>query len=125
MNLDKKSLTAFAEKQRNAFENTLREFVEIPSVSADPARKDDIRRCAELAVKTIREFGGQAELIETPGHPIVHGRFGKSTGKTVTIYNHLDVQPASRETEPWESEPFTFTKKGAATTINTNIAITR
>ncbi|MBK5258595.1 MAG: M20/M25/M40 family metallo-hydrolase [Thermoanaerobaculia bacterium] len=112
MNLDKKSLTAFADKQRTAFENTLREFVEIPSVSADPARNGDIRRCAELAMKTIREFGGEPQLIETPGHPIVHGRFGKGNGKTVTIYNHLDVQPASKETEPWESEPFTFTKKG-------------
>ena len=24
----------------------------------------------------------------------------------------MDVQPASRETEPWNTEPFTFTKKG-------------
>ena len=31
---------------------------------------------------------------------------------TVTVYNHLDVQPASKETEPWRSEPFVFTKKG-------------
>jgi acetylornithine deacetylase/succinyl-diaminopimelate desuccinylase-like protein len=26
--------------------------------------------------------------------------------------NHMDVQPASRATEPWDTEPFTFTKKG-------------
>ena len=24
----------------------------------------------------------------------------------------MDVQPASRETEPWDTEPFAFTKKG-------------
>jgi len=31
---------------------------------------------------------------------------------TVTVYNHMDVQPASKETEPWDSEPFIMTKKG-------------
>ena len=28
------------------------------------------------------------------------------------MYNHLDVQPASKETEPWRTEPFVFTKDG-------------
>src|SRR4029453_3153661 len=31
---------------------------------------------------------------------------------TVTVYNHMDVQPASKETEPWDTEPFVFTQKG-------------
>jgi acetylornithine deacetylase/succinyl-diaminopimelate desuccinylase-like protein len=30
----------------------------------------------------------------------------------VTLYNHLDVQPASKETEPWETEPFKMITKG-------------
>ena len=111
--LDKKSLTGFATGQRSSFESTLRKFVEIPSVSADPARAADVRRCGELACDTIRESGGEAEMFETDGHPIVHGRFpsGRS-GPTVTIYNHLDVQPASRETEPWRTDPFRFTQEG-------------
>ena len=112
MKLDKKSLTAYATKERSAFEAKLKQFVETPSVSADPARKDDVRRCADLAVKTVREFGGEAKILETGGHPIVHAQF-KTAGakKTVTIYNHLDVQPASRETEPWDTDPFKFTTK--------------
>ena len=111
--LDKKSLTAFANRQRPSFESTLKKFVEIPSVSADPARAADVRRCGELACDTIREFGGEAEMFETEGHPIVHGRFaGGNGGPTVTIYNHLDVQPASRETEPWRTDPFQFTQEG-------------
>ncbi len=41
------------------------------------------------------------------------GAFDAGPGRpTVTVYNHLDVQPASKETEPWETEPFVFTKKG-------------
>jgi acetylornithine deacetylase/succinyl-diaminopimelate desuccinylase-like protein len=113
MSLDKKSLVAFANKERDHFEAALREFVEIPTVSADPDRTADIRRCAELAAAKIREFGGESNILETDGYPIVHGRF--ETGKklpTVTVYNHLDVQPASRETEPWNTDPFTFIKDG-------------
>jgi acetylornithine deacetylase/succinyl-diaminopimelate desuccinylase-like protein len=113
MNLDKKSLLAWARDHRADFEATLQQFVETPSVSAEPERAADIRRCAELAQSKIREFGGEASILETDGYPIVHGRF--DTGRdlpTVTVYNHLDVQPASRETEPWTTDPFVFAKDG-------------
>jgi acetylornithine deacetylase/succinyl-diaminopimelate desuccinylase-like protein len=113
MSLDQKSLVAFANSERDRFEATLREFVEIPTVSADPARQPDIRRCADRAAELIREFGGKAELLETAGNPLVHGRFDIDPKlPTVTVYNHLDVQPASRETEPWRTDPFVFTKEG-------------
>ena len=113
MAVDKSGLTAFAKRERDRFERTLKDFVEIPTVSADPDRQRDIRRCAELAAQTIRDFGGEPAILETAGNPIVHGRFdGKTGAPTVTVYNHLDVQPASRETEPWNSDPFVFTKDG-------------
>jgi acetylornithine deacetylase/succinyl-diaminopimelate desuccinylase-like protein len=113
MSLDKELLFAFAKRERDHFEDTLREFVEIPTVSADPDRADDIRNCAEKAVAKIVEFGGQATILETDGFPIIHGRFDVDPSlPTVTVYNHLDVQPASRETEPWKTDPFVFTKTG-------------
>ena len=113
MNLDKKSLTAYAQSERAHFEATLKEFVEIPTVSADPERKGDIDRLAQRAAQLVRDFGGNAEVLETAGNPIVHGRFAGDAGApSVTVYNHLDVQPASRETEPWNTDPFVFTKDG-------------
>ena len=113
MSLDKKSLVAFANKERSLFEATLREFVEIPTVSADPDRASDMRRCAELAAAKINELGGVATILETGGYPLVHGRFDTGADlPTVTVYNHLDVQPASRETEPWKTDPFAFTIAG-------------
>jgi acetylornithine deacetylase/succinyl-diaminopimelate desuccinylase-like protein len=113
MGVDKTSLAAFAKRERDRFEGTLKEFVEIPTVSSEPKRQADIRRCAELAAQTIRNFGGQPTILETAGYPIVHGRFGTEPGiPSVTVYNHLDVQPASRDTEPWATDPFTFTKIG-------------
>jgi acetylornithine deacetylase/succinyl-diaminopimelate desuccinylase-like protein len=111
--MDKKKLQKFAEAQRNPYESALKQFVEIPSVSADPGRKGEIRHAAEVAAETILDFGGEASILATDGNPLVHGRFELGEGgKTVTIYNHLDVQPASRVTEPWDTDPFVFTKKG-------------
>ncbi len=107
-------LERFAAREHDHFERKLKDFVEIPSVSADPARKSDVVRCAELGAATIRSFGGRAELHRVPGgNPIVLGWFGARSGQpTVTVYNHLDVQPASKETEPWRAEPFELTREG-------------
>jgi acetylornithine deacetylase/succinyl-diaminopimelate desuccinylase-like protein len=100
-------------KTRKQFESLLKQFVEIPSVSADPSRKGDIERCADLAASTIEQFGGQAKVHRTEGHPVVHGVFGRDPKlPTVTVYNHLDVQPASRETEPWTTDPFVMEIRG-------------
>ena len=107
-------LERFAAKERNRFEELLKHFVEVPSISADPERKADVEQCAELGAATIRAFGGRAEIHRVPGgNPMVLGSFGSEKGRpTVTVYNHLDVQPASKETEPWRTEPFKFTKQG-------------
>ena len=111
--MKKADLQAFANNERDRFERALKQFVEVPTVSSDPERQRDIRRCAELAAQTIRDFGGEPRVIETGGNPIIHGKFDDHVGAPrITVYNHLDVQPASRETEPWETDPFTLTKEG-------------
>ena len=65
-------------------------------------------------METLREFGGKVEVYEVEnGNPTVHAVFGNDNNlPTVTVYNHMDVQPASKETEPWDTEPFVMTKKG-------------
>ncbi len=103
----------WAASQRADFESALKELVETPSVSSEPERAADIRRAADLAASKIREFGGEASVLETAGNPLVHGCFNvDKDAPTVTVYNHLDVQPASQETEPWRTDPFVFTKEG-------------
>ena len=92
---------------QNEFEAKLKEWVEIPSVSAAREHKGDIEKLADNAVSYIRSCGGTAEKIATPGNPVVVGRFMYGQGwPTVTVYNHLDVQPAN---EPqWTRPPFVF-----------------
>jgi len=112
--LNRDSLRAFASAHRDEFEGLLRQFVETPTVSCDPAHAADISRGVELTVETIERVGGQARVYKVEkGNPIVHGIFGNDNNlPTVTVYNHMDVQPASKETEPWDTEPFVFTQKG-------------
>jgi acetylornithine deacetylase/succinyl-diaminopimelate desuccinylase-like protein len=114
MAMARPQLEQFADKERPRFEQLLKDFVEIPSVSADPDRKADLERCAELGLATVRAFGGRAEIHRVPdGPPVVLGSFECARGRpTVTIYNHLDVVPASMETEPWRTPPFQFIQQG-------------
>ncbi|HKG99056.1 MAG TPA: M20/M25/M40 family metallo-hydrolase [Pyrinomonadaceae bacterium] len=112
--LKRDSLLSFANSHREEYESLLRRFVETPTVSVDPGHLDDIRKGVELTVETLEGFGGKAEVYRADrGNPVIHGVFGNNPSlPTVTVYNHIDVQPASKETEPWDTEPFTFTKNG-------------
>jgi acetylornithine deacetylase/succinyl-diaminopimelate desuccinylase-like protein len=100
-------LESYVRESRSRFEGLLGQMVEIPSISMDPANAPDIRRMAELARQILVDAGAEADVIETGGYPIISG--GWTTGKrypTVTVYNHMDVQPAQ---EPeWRQQPFAF-----------------
>jgi acetylornithine deacetylase/succinyl-diaminopimelate desuccinylase-like protein len=103
-------LSNFATRHRADFELWLAELVNIPSVSVDPAHAPDVRRCAEAAVARLEQVGAAAELIETGGHPMVHARLTEHPGwPTVTVYNHLDVQPA--DGDAWHTDPFLLTTR--------------
>lgn len=112
--LKRENLVSFANEHREEYEALLRRFVETPTVSVDPSHAEDIKKGVELTVETIEKFGGKTQVYRAArGNPVVHGVFGDDNSRpTVTVYNHIDVQPASKETEPWDTEPFVFTKKG-------------
>jgi len=85
------------------------ELLRIPSVSADPAHTDDVRRAGEWVCDFVRAAGGEAELLETDKHPLAIGEIGASqngdSAPTVLVYGHFDVQPPA-PLEEWETPPF-------------------
>lgn len=106
-----KDLNTYVADSRKSFEDHLKELVDIPSVSADPAHKEDMVRCGERAAEIIREMGGKAELVKTKGNPVVIGELhSDNSDPTVTIYNHIDVQPA--DPDEWKSPPFQMKVEG-------------
>ncbi|HLN79658.1 MAG TPA: M20/M25/M40 family metallo-hydrolase, partial [Thermoanaerobaculia bacterium] len=104
-------LKKYAAGKRGEYEDDLKKIVEIPTISVEPERKADVHRGAEFAASLLESAGATARLYETKGHPIVYGRFDRGADlPTVTVYNHLDVQPA--ESDDWHTPPFEFVKKG-------------
>ena len=56
---------------RPRYETMLGQAVEIPSISMDPQHAPDIRRMAEVAAQYLRDAGAEAQVVETPGYPVV------------------------------------------------------
>jgi acetylornithine deacetylase/succinyl-diaminopimelate desuccinylase-like protein len=104
-------LDSYIAQSRSGFESWLKRLVEVPTVSMDPDRKHDIRAGASVAVEYLTAVGADASIVETGGHPLVVGGWRcNPQWPTVTIYNHLDVQPAL---EPeWIRPPFQFVVDG-------------
>lgn len=121
-------LESYIAQSRSDFEAILAEMVETPSVSSDPARTSEMRKMASLAVEVLRNSGAEARIVETPGYPAVSGWwFMGNHYPSITVYNHLDVQPAD---EPeWRQSPFSFRKEderygGRGTTDDKGPALT-
>lgn len=100
-------MTNYIETNKDRFLSELLDLLRIPSVSADPKFKGDMRRCAEAVKEAMLKAGADlAEIHETPGHPVVYGeKTIDPTLPTVLIYGHYDVQPADPY-ELWDSPPF-------------------
>jgi acetylornithine deacetylase/succinyl-diaminopimelate desuccinylase-like protein len=82
------------------------EFLKFPSVSADPNRAADVKACADWLANKISASGLSAEVIPTPGHPIVLARNQHIPGRpTVLLYGHYDVQPPDPLAQ-WITPPF-------------------
>ncbi|HEU4513561.1 MAG TPA: dipeptidase [Nocardioidaceae bacterium] len=91
----------------------LEALVRIPSVSADPALKDEVRRSAEAVAELFRAEGLDVVILSSgEGAPAVVAKRPAPPGApTVLLYAHHDVQPTG-DRALWESEPFEPTERG-------------
>lgn len=84
----------------------LASWVTIPSVSADPDRRDEMTRSAEWIAEEMRTTGLDVETFETGDSVAVYGELLRDPeAPTVLVYSHHDVRHA--KPEEWsETEPF-------------------
>lgn len=94
-------------KNKKAFLDAWFEALRIPSVSALPENKADMKRMAEwLCARLAGLPGFQSKLIPTRGNSLVYAESPKVPGKpTILIYGHYDVQPVD-PLALWLSPPF-------------------
>lgn len=101
------ALTQYLEKHQDRFLDNLKVALRIPSISAQPQYKAEVRRCADLLASHCKAIGmTRAEVIDTPGHPVVCAEWlGAPGAPTALIYGHYDVQPPE-PLELWNTPPF-------------------
>jgi acetylornithine deacetylase/succinyl-diaminopimelate desuccinylase-like protein len=98
----------YAEQNRDQHLTQLVEFLRIPSVSTQPQHNNDTRDAAAWLAHSMAAAGlDNAQIFDTPGHPLVYADWlhAGPDAPTVLIYGHYDVQPA----EPfdlWQTPPF-------------------
>ncbi|CCD23654.1 metallodipeptidase NDAI_0B06230 [Naumovozyma dairenensis CBS 421] len=104
------------------FIDILAKAVEIPAVSSDESLRPMVVKKAHFLVEQLNELGFHDVQLKELGiqpppvtnsnlklPPIVLARYGSDPKKkTVLVYGHYDVQPASLE-DGWDSEPFKLT----------------
>lgn len=95
---------SYVAANRHELLQALRDYVAQPSISSTG---EGVAEAAELAATAMRAAGLTAEVLGTPGWPLVVGSSpGRRPGPRVLIYGHYDVQPPGPLAE-WVSPPFT------------------
>ena len=82
----------------------LLELLRIPSISTDPAYKNDCQTAADWLVADLQSIGFDASKRPTPGHPMVVAHTG-GDGPHILFYGHYDVQPVD-PLDLWDRDPF-------------------
>ncbi|MGH3199322.1 MAG: dipeptidase [Streptosporangiaceae bacterium] len=100
----------YVESNAREFIDDLKQWLAIPSISADPDRHGDVRRSADWLAAHLRAAGFElAEVWETSpeGLPAVFAEWPAAdpAAPTVLVYGHHDVQPVE-PLEEWDSPPF-------------------
>jgi acetylornithine deacetylase/succinyl-diaminopimelate desuccinylase-like protein len=80
----------------------LRGLCRQPSIAAQGT---GMAETAEKVAALIRELGADVQVLPTDGFPVVFGPLTGRSTKTLSFYDHYDVQPPE-PLELWDSEPF-------------------
>ncbi len=101
------ALTTYHTQNKERYLNELLELLRIPSVSADPAFKEDVKKTGEWVAASLKKAGAEnVEVCETAGHPIVYAdKIIDPKLPTVLVYGHYDVQPPD-PIDLWDSPAF-------------------
>ena len=84
------------------FIERLRNLLRQPSVAAQSLGMEP---CAQKVRTMLEDIGAKTQLLPTDGFPVVYGELLGRGSKTLSFYNHYDVQPAE-PFELWHSDPW-------------------
>ena len=93
------------------YKSLLSELVKFKSVSTDASFLSEIQATVGWYKKLFQDNGFTVQVVEGHDNPLIVADYvADSSLKTVLVYGHYDVQPASKE-EGWDSEPFALSER--------------
>jgi acetylornithine deacetylase/succinyl-diaminopimelate desuccinylase-like protein len=92
----------YIEENKNLYISWLQDLCQQPSIAA---HNNGIRETAIKVEEMLKSIGVKTEQVETSGNPVVYGTIDSNQEKTLSFYNHYDVQPVD-PLDLWESDPF-------------------
>ena len=92
----------YIDDHRDQYLKEVQELCRQPSISAQNV---GIQETAEYVKRMLEEIGAKAEIVPIEGgNPVVYGEIGEGN-RTLSFYNHYDVQPPE-PLDLWDAEPF-------------------
>ena len=92
----------YIEENKEFYLHWLKELCQIPSIAA---QNKGMIEASEKVMELIQQINGEGEIVPTSGFPVVYGRINGNTDKTISFYNHYDVQPED-PIHLWKYPPF-------------------
>lgn len=100
-------ITSYIQEHKDRFFKELFELLRIPSISPEPAHKEDMQKAAKALQQSLINAGvDKAEIYQTKGNPVLvaHKTINPKL-PTIMVYGHYDVMPVD-PLELWTNPPF-------------------
>ncbi|MBI3731924.1 MAG: M20/M25/M40 family metallo-hydrolase [Chloroflexi bacterium] len=92
----------YIEQHREEYIARAQQLVRQSSVAAQGV---GVQEASGIVMAMLASVGAQVERLETRGQPVVFGELNTGAARTLSIYNHYDVQPAE-PLELWHHDPW-------------------
>ncbi|MEL7233025.1 MAG: M20/M25/M40 family metallo-hydrolase, partial [Chloroflexota bacterium] len=90
------------EARKDIYLDWLRKLCQQPSVAAQDWGMSET---AAMVEQMLKDIGADVKQVPTAGYPVVYGEISGKSDRTLSFYDHYDVQPPE-PLDLWSSEPF-------------------
>jgi acetylornithine deacetylase/succinyl-diaminopimelate desuccinylase-like protein len=92
----------YIDQHADEYVERLRALCRQPSIAA---QNRGMAKTADMVMALLRQISDDVRLLPTAGFPVVYGAIPGRSSKTLSFYDHYDVQPPE-PLELWDSDPF-------------------